>query len=51
MLVLGITIGAVGVVLALRLRQVLEERDPEALADRIADDLRSLESRLSSSES
>jgi hypothetical protein len=47
-LILGITVGAVGIALALRLRSVLESRDPHVLADRIADDLRQLETRLGS---
>ena len=44
-LILGITLGAVGAVLGLRLKQIMDERDPEALADRIAEDLRELEAR------
>jgi len=44
-LIMGIAIGAAGVTLALRLRQVLEERDPQAVADRIAEELSDLEKR------
>lgn len=47
-LILGIAIGAVGVALALRLKQILEERDPDSLVDRIGEDLRALEARVGS---
>ena len=43
--VLGIATGALGVLLYRRLREVVEEEDPEALADRLAEQLHILEER------
>jgi hypothetical protein len=44
-LVLGIAMGALGVLLYRRLREVVEEEDPEVLADRLARQLQILEDR------
>ncbi|MGV3615006.1 MAG: hypothetical protein ACO1SV_06690 [Fimbriimonas sp.] len=44
-LVLGIAMGAIGVLLLQRLREVVREEDPEALADRLAQQLQLLEER------
>jgi uncharacterized membrane-anchored protein YhcB (DUF1043 family) len=46
-LILGIVIGAVSVVLLDRLRQIREDQDPEALVDRLADQMDALEQKLS----
>jgi hypothetical protein len=43
--ILGIAVGALGLALYTRLRQVVEEEDPEALADRLAQQLQLLEER------
>ncbi len=45
-LVLGIAMGALGVLLYQRLRERIEEEDPNVLADRLADQLRALEDRV-----
>jgi hypothetical protein len=45
-LILGIVVGAASVVLALRLRQLIEERDPDILVEKIADQLEELEARI-----
>lgn len=44
-LILGIAVGALGIVLYQRLRQVVEQEDPEVLADRLAQQLHLLEER------
>lgn len=44
-LVLGIAVGALGLALYQRLRQVVAEEDPEVLADRLAQQLQVLEER------
>jgi len=47
-LVLGITVGALSVLLYRRLREVIEEENPDALIDRIAQQLQTLEDRTTS---
>ena len=45
-LLLGITIGTIGTILVRRLQQIAENEDPEALLDRISNQLGTLESRF-----
>jgi hypothetical protein len=43
---LGIAVGALGIVLYTRLRQVVEQEDPEVLVDRLSEQLEALEARI-----
>lgn len=45
-LVIGIAIGAVAVLLITRVRKVVTDEDPEALADRLTRNLQALEARI-----
>jgi hypothetical protein len=45
-LLVGIAIGAIGVVMIKRLREVIADGDPEALVDRISNQVEDLERRL-----
>jgi hypothetical protein len=45
-LVIGMAVGAASVALLIRLRAVLREEDPEALADRLEANLQELERRV-----
>jgi hypothetical protein len=42
-LILGIAIGAVAVILAMRIKQIREEEDPDALMQRLTEQMESLE--------
>ena len=42
-LILGIAIGAVGVLLALRIKQVREDQDPDAVLENLTDQLEAIE--------
>jgi len=44
-LLLGIAVGALGIVLYTRLREVVEQEDPEVLVDRLSKQLETLEAR------
>jgi hypothetical protein len=45
-LLLGIAIGAVGVLLLERFKEVLHEEDPDDLADRLVKNIQALEDRM-----
>jgi hypothetical protein len=45
-LILGIALGAAAVTLAYRMRQLLEERDPDTLMTRLQEEMDDLERRL-----
>jgi hypothetical protein len=46
-LILGIAIGAVGVLLALRIKQIREADDPDALMEKLTDQMEAIERNFS----
>ncbi|HSI73747.1 MAG TPA: hypothetical protein VK934_11285 [Fimbriimonas sp.] len=47
-LILGIAIGAVAVLLAVRIKQIRDEEDPDALMEKLTDQLNSIERNFAS---